>query len=301
MYTPTGTPLQSDPIRLWPAMPAMNPNHFAWVCLHDLDTRRAIFQSVVDNNRSAKLAQFLICNSSSALEPAALAFLPNCLPIGPLLASTRLAKQAGHFWPENPTCLSWLDQQPPNSVVYVAFGSFTVFDAAQFQELASGLELAGMPFLWVVRQDITVEGAGPPYPDGFEERVRGRGKMVEWAPQQEVLSHPSVACFVSHCGWNSTMESVSNGVPVLCWPYFADQFLNETYIVDHWEVGVRLEKDGGGIIGREEITRKVEMVLGDEGYKKRIVELQEKTLASSVEGGSSHRNLCDFMDWIKEN
>ncbi|XP_057769686.1 UDP-glycosyltransferase 83A1-like [Salvia miltiorrhiza] len=288
-----GTPLQSEPIRLSPSMPAVNPNHFAWLCLPDLASRKLIFQSVVDNNKSAKLADFLICNSSSALEPAALGFLGNCRPIGPLLG-----RQAGHFWPENPTCLSWLDRQPPSSVVYVAFGSFTLLDPVQFRELALGLELTGMPFLWVVRQDVG-EAEGP-YPDGFEERVRGRGKTVGWAPQQRVLAHPAVACFVTHCGWNSTVESISSGVPVLCWPYFADQFLNETYVVDEWGVGVRLERDGGGVIGREEIRRKVEVVLGDGGYKKRMVELQGKTLATSAEGGSSHANLCDFIDWIKE-
>ncbi|XP_042023443.1 UDP-glycosyltransferase 83A1-like [Salvia splendens] len=295
-----GTPLQSDPIRLSPSMPEMNPNHFAWVCLPDLAGRRAIFQSIVENNKSAKLAQYLICNSSSALEPAALDFLHNCRPIGPLLATRRLAKQAGHFWPENPTCLSWLDHHPPRSVVYVAFGSFTLLDPAQFRELALGLELTGLPFLCVVRSDITCH-VSEAYPAGFEDRVRSRGKIVDWAPQQEVLAHPAVACFVTHCGWNSSVESVSSGVPVVCWPYFADQFLNETYIVDHWGVGVRLEKGGNGIIGREEIKGKVEMVLGDGGYKERVMELQEKTLASSVVGGSSHKNLCDFVDWIKED
>ncbi|XP_047962035.1 UDP-glycosyltransferase 83A1-like [Salvia hispanica] len=295
-----GTPLQSEPIRLSPSMPEMNPNHFAWVCLPDLAGRRVVFQSIVENNKSAKLAQYLICNSSSALEPAALDFLHNCRPIGPLLATRRLAKQAGHFWPENPTCLSWLDHRPPRSVVYVAFGSFTLLDPAQFRELALGLELTGLPFLWVVRSDITCH-VSEAYPPGFKDRVRNRGKIVDWAPQQEVLAHPAVACFVTHCGWNSTVESVSSGVPVVCWPYFADQFLNETYIVDHWGVGVRLEKGGNGIIGREEIKGKVEMVLGDGGYKKRVTELQEKTLASSVGGGSSHKNLCDFVDWIKED
>ncbi|KAL1538777.1 UDP-glycosyltransferase 83A1-like [Salvia divinorum] len=292
-----GTPLQSDAIRLSPSMPEMNPNHLAWVCLPDLVGRKAIFQSIVKNNKSAKLAQYLICNSSEVLEPAALDFLHSCRPIGPLLASHRLAKQAGHFWLENPSCLTWLDHHPPSSVIYVAFGSFTLLDPAQFCELALGLELTGLPFLWVVRRDMTRDAADEAYPSGFEER----GKIVEWAPQQQVLAHPAVACFVTHCGWNSTVESVSEGVPMVCWPYFADQFLNETYIVDRWEVGVRLEKGGDGIIGREEIKGKVEKVLGDGGYKKRVIELQEKTLASSVGGGSSHKNLCDFVDWIKED
>ncbi|KAH6791959.1 hypothetical protein C2S52_002436 [Perilla frutescens var. hirtella] len=301
-----GTPLRSEVIRLSPSLPEMSPNYFAWACLPDLAARKAVFRGVVENNKSAKLAQWLVCNSSYELEGGALAFLDNCLPIGPLLASSRLGKPAGCFWPENTTCLSWLDQQQPNSVVYVAFGSFTVFDSVQFQELALGLELTHRPFLWVVRQDnVTSESDHHHHHDnipvGFKERVEDLGKMVDWAPQQQVLSHPSVACFVSHCGWNSTLESVSNGVPILCWPYFADQFLNQSYIVDHWGVGLSLDKDDQtGIIGREEIKNKVELVLTDPIYKNKAVELQEKTMATARSGGSSHMNLTNFIHWIKQ-
>lgn len=295
----TGTPLQIQAIRLSPSMPEISPNHFVWACFPDLAARKAFFRCIAPNNKAAKLSQWIVCNSSYELEAGALDFMQNCNPIGPLLASSRLGKTAGYFWPENPTCLSWLDQQQPNSVVYVAFGSFTVFDAVQFQELALGLELANRPFLWVVRQDITTDIAEA-YPVGFKERVENQGKMVDWAPQQLVLSHPSVGCFVSHCGWNSTVESVSNGVPVLCWPYFADQFLNQTYIVDHWGVGLSLEKDESGIVRQEEIKNKVELLLSDQTYKTKAVKLQDKVIASGT-GGSSHRNLTNFINWIKEN
>ncbi|KAI8029976.1 Cinnamate beta-D-glucosyltransferase [Camellia lanceoleosa] len=101
-----------------------------------------------------------------------------------------------------------------NSVIYVAFGSFIVFDQIQFQELALGLEVTNKPFLWVVRPDLTDDN-NDAYPKGFIERAATRGRMVGWAPQQKVLGHPSVACFLSHCGWNSTMESLSNGIPFL--------------------------------------------------------------------------------------
>ncbi|KAJ0100630.1 hypothetical protein Patl1_21734 [Pistacia atlantica] len=174
------------------------------------------------------------------------------LPIGPLLASNRQVNSTRYFWQEDSACLEWLDQQQPNSVIYVAFGSFTVIDKIQFQELALGLELSNKPFLWVVRPDIT-DGANEAFPDGFEERVANRGKMVVWAPQQKVLSHPSIACFFSHCGWNSTVEGLSNGLPFLCWPYFADQFIDESYICDVWKVGLRFKRDESGIITREEI------------------------------------------------
>lgn len=237
---------------------------------------------------------WILCNSSHELEPGALKLVPRCVPIGPLLASNRLGQSAGNFWTEDSASLSWLDQQPPNSIIYVAFGSSTFLDETQFKELALGLEFTNRPFLWVVRQDLTQNTRA--YPEGFEERIRNRGKIVGWVPQQMVLSHPSVACFLSHCGWNSTLESVSNGVPLLCWPYYADQFLNEAYISDFWKVGLGLEKDEGGMITREEISKKVEILLSDEGYKNRAMNLQSKAVSS----GRSQKNFSDFVDWIKK-
>ncbi|KAG8384627.1 hypothetical protein BUALT_Bualt04G0137600 [Buddleja alternifolia] len=294
-----GTPLKNQLIQLSPSMPEMSTQNFAWSCFPDLTMQKLIFQAILVNNKLAELAQYLICNSSHDLEPGALDFLPNSLPIGPLLASNRLGKPSGHFWPEDSSCLEWLDQQPISSVIYVAFGSFTVFNEVQFQELASGLELTNRPFLWVVRQDIT-QDIDEAYPVGFKERVKNRAKMVDWAPQQQVLSHPSIACFLTHCGWNSTTEGVSNAVPFLCWPYFADQFLNQGYIVDHWRVGLGLERDENGIIKQEEIKDKVEKVLSDGSFRTRVLELKEKTIAGVAEGGSSLKNFDKFIDWIKE-
>ncbi|KAK6155019.1 hypothetical protein DH2020_009267 [Rehmannia glutinosa] len=215
------------------------------------------------------------------------------------LASNRLGKAAGHFWPEDSSCLAWLDQQPINSVIYVAFGSLTVFDQTQFEELALGLELTNRPFLWVVRQDITTD-IDEAYPKGFKDRVQNRGRMVTWAPQQQVLSHPSVACFVSHCGWNSAIEGVSNGVPILCWPYFADHFFNQSYICDKWKVGLGFSKDESGIIRHGEIKDKLETILTDKSYKERALNLRAKTM-DSVREGRSRENFNKLVEWIKDN
>ncbi|PIM98018.1 UDP-glucuronosyl and UDP-glucosyl transferase [Handroanthus impetiginosus] len=295
-----GTFLKNEMIQLSPSMPKMSTTHFGWTCFPDPTLRKIIFHSLFQNNTSAKLAQHIICNSSNELEPWAHTFIPNCFQIGPLLASRRLGKSTGYFWPEDSTCLDWLNQQPENSVIYIAFGSFTIFDQIQFRELALGLELTNKPFLWVVREDIIqdIDGA---YPEGFKERVKNKGKIVNWAPQQEILSHPSIACFLSHCGWNSTIECVSNGIPLLCWPHFGDQFLNQSYVVDHWKIGLGFEKDEKGIIGREEIKNKMEKVLGDGKYKMRAKELQEKIIDGVEEGGRSRKNFENFIDWIKEN
>ena len=208
---------------------------------------------------------------------------PDIIPIGPLLSSNRLGNSAGNFWPEDPTCLKWLDQQPPCSVIYVAFGCLTIFNKQQFQELALGLELSNRPFLWIVRSYST-DSRNDVYPEGFLEREGTRGKIVGWAPQQKVLSHPSVACFFSHCSWNSTMESVSNGVPFLCWPHFADQFFNESFICDVWNVGLRFNPDQNGIIKREQIKIKIEQVLGDKSVRARALNLKAvpSTLSEKV-------------------
>lgn len=294
----TGTIINKNMIQLSPTMPAMDPAEFAWARIGDRDTQKVIFDLIVTTAKFVKLADWIVCNSSDELEPGTFTLFPKFVPIGPLLASNRLAKQAGYFWPEDSTCLAWLDQQPPCSVIYVAFGSFTVFDQTQFQELALGLELTNRPFLWVVRPDITVDTEDA-YPIGFKERIGTRGQIVGWAPQQKVLCHPSVACFLSHCGWNSTMEGVSNGLPFLCWPYFADQLLNESYICDVWNIGLGFNKDKRGIITQAEIKKKVDRLLGDMTFKERALDLKENTMMSIKEGASSNKNFSSFIEWMK--
>ncbi|XP_023732381.1 UDP-glycosyltransferase 83A1 [Lactuca sativa] len=293
-----GIPL-NQMIKLSETMPPIKPTNLWWTCFEDLPTVEAIFQVVKEAPEAARLTEWHLCRSTIELEPGALNLFPQLLPIGPLLASNRRADQVGHFWQEDSTCLAWLDQQPPCTVIYVAFGSFTIFNQTQFEELALGLELSNRPFLWVVRQGMTKETTAA-YPDGFLERVGSRGRIVSWAPQQKVLAHPSVACFVSHCGWNSTLEGVTNGLPFLCWPYFADQFQNEIYICDIWKIGLGFEKDEAGIIRRGEIKGKVEQLLGDNTFRTKAMDIKEKVTSSITEGGCSHKNLSNFIEWIKE-
>ncbi|KAI3777000.1 hypothetical protein L1987_46793 [Smallanthus sonchifolius] len=295
-----GVPMQDKMIQLSNSMPFMDPRNFIWACVGDSTTNKIIFDYVVlDGKEAAEAADHIICNSTMELEPGAFALFPKLLPIGPLLATNRSARQVAHFWNEDSTCLAWLDQQPVCSVIYLAFGSFTVFDQRQFEELALGLEDTKRPFLWVVRPG-TSGSMDYVYPTGYMDRIGTHGKMVSWAPQQEVLNHPSVACFMSHCGWNSTMEGVSNGIPFLCWPYFADQFFNKTYICDIWKTGVGLKKDDTGIVTREEIKSKVEQLLDNDIIKENALNLQEKVMDCVRAGNSSNKNLNKFIDWVKE-
>ncbi|KAI3784899.1 hypothetical protein L1987_44007 [Smallanthus sonchifolius] len=286
-----GVLLKNEMVQLSTTMPSMDPAHFSWLCMGDLVRNQISFDVIIlGGKEAAEASDYIICNSNMELEPGVFTLFPKMLPIGPLLSTTRSAKQVGHFWKADTTCQNWLDQQPVCSVIYVAFGSVTVFDQNQFVELALGLELTNKPFLWVVRP-----GTAYVYPSGYMDRVT-HGKVVSWAPQQEVLNHPSVACFVSHCGWNSTMEGVSNGAPFLCWPYFAEQFFNTTYICDIWKTGLGLDKDETGLVTRGEIKSKVEQLLSNKIVKENALNLQEKVQARN----SSYNNLRNFVDWIKE-
>lgn len=298
--TLAGIPSKQRMIQLSPTMPSMNTAHFPWLCLDEERLHQIAFHITYENNKAVKDADWVLCNSFYELEPSAHALNPNLLPIGPLLPNCRPGQPVGHFWPEDSTCLRWLDQQPLFSVVYVAFGSITVFDRHQFHELALGLELTGQPFLWVVRPDLTnAPATGATYPDGFEARVADRGRMVSWAPQQKVLAHPSIACFVTHCGWNSIMEGLSMGVPFICWPSFLDQFLDQSYVSDIWKVGLQLNPEENGIITREEIKRKVKELIGNENIRGRALELKEMAMKSVGEGGSSMKNFNSFIEAIK--
>lgn len=184
-------------------------------------------------------------------------------------------------------------------MIYVSFGSLAVLSQAQLDELALGLEISGRPFLWVVRPDLA-NGLRVKYPNGFLDRLSS-GKIVEWAPQEKVLSHPSVACFVSHCGWNSTLEGLNNAVPFLCWAYEVDQFHNQNYICDTWRNGLRIEAGENGIRTRREIKNKIDMLFRDyDNVKARAVALKEMAAASVGQGGSSYNNFKKFIDNLKK-
>ncbi|EES09464.1 UDP-glycosyltransferase 83A1 isoform X2 [Sorghum bicolor] len=279
----------------------MNLAPLAWNAAGTEDAQRQIFRCL--SNSLKALGQgtvdLLLCNTVKELEEGVLSEhpRPSILPIGPLPTGLRAGKPVGNFWVEDDTCLSWLDEQPDKSVVYVAFGSMAVLDQNQFHELAHGLELSGRHFLWVVRPGLA---NAVDFPDGFLESVEKRGKIVTWSPQHSVLAHPAIACFVSHCGWNSVMEGVRNGLPFLTWPYFCDQFINESYVCDVWKTGLRLVKDAaGGVVTREHIAARIEKLLNDSATVSRASELQQVASRSIGKDGTSFNNLTDVINAMK--
>lgn len=146
------------------------------------------------------------------------------LPIGP---SLQLPGFGFTYTPDNSKsdCLTWLDSQAKGSVLYIAFGSVGAITTEETMELAAGVEASGVPFLWALKTGtLTLDQV---LPAGFIERTKDRG-LIEtgWAPQTKILLHSATGGFLSHCGWNSTLESICAGVPFVAWPLAADQPMN---------------------------------------------------------------------------
>ncbi|KAF7818687.1 UDP-glycosyltransferase 73C6-like [Senna tora] len=172
-------------------------------------------------------------------------------------------------------CMEWLDLQKPKSVVYACLGSVCNVTSSQLIQLGLALEESNRPFIWVVREGSETEDLKSWIrEDGFEERTKARGiVIIGWAPQVLILSHPAIGGFITHCGWNSTIEAICGGVPMVTWPLFGDQFFNEKLVVQILEVGVRVgvesamtwgeEKEIGVVVKKEDIERAIEELMGD--------------------------------------
>lgn len=259
-----------------------------WYNLHNA----FFFLHMMKEMQNMNLGEWWLCNTSMDLEAEAISLSPKFLPIGPLMGNEH--NIMGSLWQEDETCLEWLDQYPPKSIIYVSFGSLISIGPNQFIELAHGLDLLKRPYLWVVRKDKGDNEVKNSHPN---ELKGNQGKIIDWSPQKKILCHPSIACFITHCGWNSTIESVCNGVPMLCWPFFSDQLMNKTYICDVWKVGLGFEKDENGLITKEEIKKKVDELLEDEEIKERCLKLMEMVVKNKGEGDN---NLNKFINWAKE-
>ncbi|XP_076882361.1 UDP-glycosyltransferase 76G1-like [Bidens hawaiensis] len=194
--------------------------------------------------------------------------------------------------------LSWLDTQPPKSVIYTSFGSVARITDLEFQEVAYGLANTSSPFLWVVRPGMVlgfewIESLS----EKFMESVGDRGRIVKWCPQQEVLAHPATGCFWTHNGWNSTLESICEGVPMICSPCFVDQPIIARYAGDVWKIGILLE-DGFERVGIAKAIERIMMDKDGEEMRKRVIRLKEKVNLSLDEGGSSNESLKSLVAYI---
>ncbi|MQM21739.1 hypothetical protein Taro_054784 [Colocasia esculenta] len=196
--------------------------------------------------------------------------------------------------PQTGSCAKWLDaQEETASVVYVSFGSMADLGKEQMEELAWGLAASGKKFLWVVR--ASEEGK---LPGGFAAEAAGKGLVVQWCPQLEVLAHPAVGCFVTHCGWNSTLEALSLGVPMVAVPQWTDQPTNAKYVEDVWGTGVRAGVDGDGVVRRDELRSRIREVMeGKTGAEIRKNAQKWRKLAAEAvgDGGTTDTNVREFV------
>ncbi|EEF30444.1 UDP-glycosyltransferase 73C25 [Ricinus communis] len=213
-------------------------------------------------------------------------------------------------------CLKWLDSWQSGSVVYACLGSISNLIPAQMVELGVGLEASNRPFIWVIRGgDKSREIEKWIEESGFEQRTKGRGLLIRgWAPQVLILSHPAIGGFLTHCGWNSTLEAITAGLPMVTWPLFADQFCNEKLVVQVLKIGVKIgvevpEKWGeeqklGVLVKAGDIKRAVDKLMreGEERdeRRKRAKELGELAKKATEKGGSSYLNLRSLIQDIMQ-
>jgi len=197
--------------------------------------------------------------------------------------------------------ISWLKQKPAQSVIYVSFGSMVCFSSHQMEEIAFALIQTGFNFLWVI-PDFHTKNLSEEM--GKKIEACGRGLIVNWTPQLEVLSNDAVGCFFTHCGWNSTLEALCLGVPMVALPQWTDQPTNAKFVEDVWKVGIRMKEDENGIVRRDEIQSCIRVVMEKElGREMRINAKKWKDLAveAVTQGGTSDHNINEFIKNLKKS
>ncbi|XP_054823622.1 7-deoxyloganetic acid glucosyltransferase-like [Prosopis cineraria] len=271
-------------------------------------------EPVVFETHQSLRAQALILNTFEDLEGPVLSQIRHHFPrfyaLGPLHAHLNSRKATktmssetsppsfeSSLWEVDRSCMTWLDAQQPKSVVYVSFGSITKISRDELMEIWHGLVNSKKRFLWVIRPGMLSEKEGQDPPMDLVEGTKERGRMVGWAPQKEVLAHVAIGGFMTHCGWNSTLEGVAAGVPMMCWPYFADQQINSRYVSEVWKIGLEM-KD---VCDRKLVEEMVNdlMVERRQEFEKSTQAMATLAKTSVREGGSSYSDFDRFVQFLK--
>ncbi|TXG52272.1 hypothetical protein EZV62_021441 [Acer yangbiense] len=239
---------------------------------------------------------------------------PPIYPVGPLI------KQDESMSSSDEECLTWMDNQPVDSVLFIALGSGGTLTTGQLLEMAWGLEMSQQKFIWVLRKPDDADASSTFFnvgsdvndpksylPEGFLEKTHGVGLVVKsWATQVAILRHPSTGGFLSHCGWNSTLESITHGVPIIAWPLYAEQKMNAAMLTEEIGVAVKPVKvPGETVVKREEISRVVKLLMeSEEGeiIRGRVKKLRDSARRAVDIGGSSYNSLsCLIEKWKNES
>ncbi|XP_010321154.4 UDP-glycosyltransferase 74B1-like [Solanum lycopersicum] len=223
--------------------------------------------------------------------------------IGPMVPSSyldgRIENDKGYgasLWkPLSEECVNWLKTKPKRSIIYISFGSMVSLTQKQIEEIAYALLGSNMDFLWVVRDIEKCK-----LPKGFIESTIGKGLIVSWCNQLETLANQAIGCFVTHCGWNSTLEGLSLGVPMVAMPQFSDQMTDAKFIDEIWEIGVRPKLDDMlGIVKREELLFCLKEVMEGEKsdeIRKNATKWRDLAKKTVSEGGSSDKAINEFVE-----
>ncbi|KAI5656467.1 hypothetical protein M9H77_25260 [Catharanthus roseus] len=294
--------VENEEVRI-PGLPSLSSSDFPSF-VADYGSYPPVFRLLVNQFLNIEKADWLFINTFHELEKEGIDWMTQILPvmaIGPTIPSMYLDKRLKEdnaygmnmFQPMTDACITWLNQRSEESVVYVSFGSLAALNAEQMEELAWGLRSSNKHFLWVVRKSEENK-----LPKGFLEEKTEKGLVVSWCPQLQVLAHKSIGCFLTHCGWNSTLEALSLGVPMVTMPHWSDQSTNSKFVMDVWRTGIKAQSDGNGIVRRDEIEKCIRQVMeGERGteLRKNATKWEELAKQSMEEGGRSDKNIKHFV------
>uniref|UniRef100_A0A0A0L969 Glycosyltransferase n=2 Tax=Cucumis sativus TaxID=3659 RepID=A0A0A0L969_CUCSA len=293
-------PLPNREIEI-PGLPLMKPAEFPSF-IYQLGTYPAYYDLLVNQYANVDKADWILCNTFEELEREVLEYLkkiwPSIRAIGPSIPSGYLDGRIEGDREYGMSILDldgdvsrkWLEGRRKGSVVYVSFGSIGKVAAEQMEEMAGCLKSIDRQFLWVVRPSEVVK-----LPKNFMVETEEKGLVVSWCQQLEVLTHEAIGCFVTHCGWNSTLEGVSLGVPMVTVPGWTDQTTNAKFITDVWKVGLKALANSDGVVKREVLLQCIEEVMvGERGSEIRQNATIWKTMTQNTfESGGSFNGVVD--------
>ncbi|KAJ4704547.1 Glycosyltransferase [Melia azedarach] len=271
-----------------------------------------LLQFFVNETLAMTRASSIILNTFEELEAPFLSqiarLVPNIYTIGPLHALTKSRNRISisptssldaSLIKEDRSCMTWLDSQPLRSVLYVSFGSLFVLTRLQLLEFWHGLVNSGQRFLWVLRPDMMSrdENARDVIPSDVTLGTQEKWCIVGWAPQEEVLAHPAVGGFLTHSGWNSTLESIVAGVPLICWPQLSDQMVNSRWVSEIWRIGLDMKDT----CDRSTVEKMVRVLMEEKRAEimKSVDQFAGLARDSISQFGSSNKSLQKLIEDLK--